>query len=93
MEMPDSLNLVQVVDYALLLGNATTTAKVGFFLDQHRYHWTITDSDLEPLRQRIPRQPHYLERNRRRGGRLLKEWNLIVPEEVLERSWEELLWI
>ena len=93
MEMADSLNWVQVVDYALLFGNATTTAKVGFFLDQHRDHWTITDSELEPLRQLIPRQPHYLERNRRRGGRLLKEWNLIVPEEVLERSWEELLWI
>jgi hypothetical protein len=30
------------------------------------------------------------ERSRRKAGRFVAVWNLIVPEEVNERSWEEL---
>ncbi len=29
----------------------------------------------------------YLERSKREVGSLVSEWNLIVPAEVLERSW------
>jgi predicted transcriptional regulator of viral defense system len=84
-------NLDKVVEYALALGNATTGAKVGFFLDQHRETLMVEDSHLKALYGMRPRQPHYLERSKRTPGRLVPQWNLVVPMEVLERSWEEVL--
>jgi predicted transcriptional regulator of viral defense system len=84
-------DLDQVVEYALLLGNSTTTAKVGFFLDQHRGALMVEESHLHPLRERRPRQPHYMERSAEKKGRFVREWNLVVPKEILELSWEETL--
>ncbi len=77
-----------VVSYALLLGNATTVAKVGFFLEQHRERLMVEESHLGRLQEHLPRQPHYLDRDDR-TGRLLPQWNLIVPEVVLSSSWSE----
>ncbi len=88
LEMVEFFDLDVVVEYALLLENATTAAKVGFFLEQHKEALMVETSHLEPLRARRPRRPHYLERGRR-GGRLVSDWNLVVPEEVLERAWQE----
>jgi len=76
----------QVVDYALLLRNATTAAKVGFFLDQHREQLMVEDSQLDRLREARSRQPHYMDRSA--PGRMVADWNLIVPEGVMTRAWE-----
>ena len=81
----------QVVEYVLLLENATTAAKVGFFLEQHKEELIVSDEDLKPLRKLRPRQPHYMLRGKRRGGRWVKEWNLMVPDEILNQSWGEVL--
>lgn len=85
------LDLDKVVEYARLLGNATTAAKVGLFLQQHREPLMVEATHLEALRDLRPRQPHYLDRTRRQSGRLVSEWNLVVPREVLERAWGEVL--
>ena len=78
-------DLDEVVSYALLLDNATTVAKVGFFLEQHRERLMVEESHLGRLRKYRPRQPHYLDRGDR-TGRLLPQWNLIVPEIMLDSS-------
>jgi predicted transcriptional regulator of viral defense system len=85
------LDLDQVVAYTLLLGNGTTTAKVGFFLEQHREVFMVKEAHLQPLRQHRPRMPHYVERRDGRSGRLAPAWNVIVPREVSERSWQDVL--
>ena len=89
LESVEYLDLDQTVKYTLLLENATTAAKVGFFLDQHRKPLMVEDRHLEPLRELLPERPCYLERSERRSGRLVKAWRLIVPTEILNRSWEE----
>ena len=91
LESVEFFDLDKVVEYALLLQNATTTAKVGFFLDQHRNPLMVEDRHLKPLYDLRPRQPHYLDRTQRKSGRLVSEWNLVVPIEVLERRWSEVL--
>lgn len=91
LESVEFFNLDKVVEYALLLGNATTAAKVGFFLEQHREPLMVEEKHLKPLHDLRPRQPHYLERGKRKSGRLLSEWNLVIPNEVLERTWAEVL--
>lgn len=91
LESVEFFDLDKVVEYALLLENATTGAKVGFFLDQHRGPLMVEDHHLKELQDLRPRQPHYLDRSRRQSGRLVSEWNLVVPREVLEQVWGEVL--
>jgi predicted transcriptional regulator of viral defense system len=78
-----------VVEYALRLGTALTIARVGFFLEQHKDALMVEERHIEALRRHCPSQPVYFERRHRKGGKLLSRWNLIVPEHILARSWEE----
>ena len=89
LEAVEFLDLDEVVKYALLLGNATTIAKVGFFLDSNREPLMVEEQNLKALRDCRPRQPHYLDRGRRDHGQLVAEWNLVVPAEVLTQSWAD----
>jgi predicted transcriptional regulator of viral defense system len=91
LESVEFFDLEAVVDYALLLDNATTIAKVGFFLEQHRERLMVEDRHLELLRKTRPRVPHYFSRGDRRSGKLVAGWNLIVPSEILERRWQEVV--
>lgn len=88
LETVEFFDLDVVVEYALLLDNATTAAKVGFFLEQHKDRLMVDRDHLERLRAHRPRKPHYLTPGRR-GGRLVSGWNLVVPVDVLEQSWRE----
>jgi predicted transcriptional regulator of viral defense system len=91
LESVEFFDLDKVVAYALLLDNATTASKVGFFLEQHRESLMVEEHHLKPLRDRRPRQPHYLDRGKRQSGVLVSEWKLVVPKEVLQRTWGEML--
>ena len=86
-QMVDELDVAGVVEYATLLDNATTCAKVGYFLDRHREFLPFDDRVLDPLRRRKPRHPHHMDR--REGGNLVRDWNLIVPHAVAEETWDQ----
>ena len=88
------LDLDAVIHYALMLGNATTIAKVGYFLESQQDRWMVSDASLHTLRQFRPAQPHYINREHAakspsQRGRLLTHWNLIISEWILQRRWEE----
>ena len=89
LESVEFFDLDKIVEYALLLGNATTGAKVGFYLEQHREPLMVEGYHLKTLQDLRPRQPHYLDRAKRKFGRLVSKWNLVVPREVFERAWGE----
>jgi predicted transcriptional regulator of viral defense system len=89
LESIEFFDIESVVEYARLLENATTAAKVGFFLEQHKDALLVDDKHLKPLLDLRPRGPHYLERSRRKGSGFISKWNLVVPREILDRSWEE----
>ena len=91
LESIEFFDLDKVVEYALLLDNATTAAKTGFFLEQHRESLSVQEHHLKDFRNRKPRQPHYLDRGKRNNGRLVADWNLVIPKDILERSWSEVL--
>lgn len=88
LEMVEYFELDAVVAYALALGSALTTARLGFFLEQHRDRLFVEDRHLAPLQEHAPKQPRYLDKTREHG-RLVKSWNLVVPERVINRAWEE----
>ena len=89
LESVEFFDLEKVVEYALLLGNATTASKVGFFLDQHREALMVEERHLKALRHRRPRQPHYLDRTRRATREPCGRMEPSGPAEVAERSWAE----
>jgi predicted transcriptional regulator of viral defense system len=88
LELVEFFDLDAVTDYALKLGSSLTVARLGFFLEQHREPLMVEDHHLDLLRSHRPAQPRYLD-NRREPGRLITKWNLVVPERVLKRAWEE----
>ena len=91
LESVEFFDLDQIIEYVFLLENATTAAKVGFFLQQHREILMVEDTHLTPLRKMRPRQPHYFIRSKRKGSQWVKDWNLLIPAEILNRSWGEVL--
>jgi len=89
LETVEYFDLDKVAAYTSLLGNATTAAKVGFFLEQHRETLMVEDAHLKTFQDLRPLRPHYMERSRRKSGRFVSNWNLVVPDEIMRRSWEE----
>ncbi len=88
LESVEYFDLDLVVEYVRLLDNATTAAKVGYFLAQHAKSLMVEDRHLNPLRELRPKQPHYLQRGI--SGKLVSDWNLVIPRFLAERSWEDL---
>jgi predicted transcriptional regulator of viral defense system len=91
LELVEFFDLDKVVEYTRLLTNATTAAKMGFFLEQHRETLMPNEDHLERLRSLTPKKPHYMVHNGRKAGHFMKKWNLVVPHEILERRWEEIV--
>jgi predicted transcriptional regulator of viral defense system len=88
LESVEFFDLDAVIDYALKLGSALTVARVGFYLEQHREQLMVEDRHLKALRARAPAQPRYFDRDRG-PGKFVRPWNLVVPEQILSRSWAE----
>lgn len=89
LESIEFFDLDQVLAYVLLLENKTTAAKVGLFLERHKDALMVEEKYLEKLQKLRPRQPHYLSRSRHKDCHFVKNWNLMVPVEILSKSWEE----
>jgi len=77
-----------VLDYLDIREQKNLYARVGFFLEQHREDLHVEEVFLHQLERNKPAQPVYWV-PRRKGGVLVKRWNLIVPEAVKDRRWEE----
>ena len=90
LESIEFFDLDLVVEYACLLGKSLTAARVGFFLEQHREELMAEEKHFQKMRKLRPKQPSYFDR-RKKTGKLNKEWNLIIPEDVLNKAWEEIL--
>lgn len=83
------LNVDMIIEYALLLKNSTTIAKVGFFLEQHPSHFAVDKKHTKKLLLHLSKQPHYMSRHDRRGGKYIEKWRLMVPFSIIHRTWEE----
>jgi predicted transcriptional regulator of viral defense system len=88
LEMVEFFDLDVVIAYASALGSSLTAARVGFFLEQHGEALMVEERHLDKLQAHAPRQPRYLD-STRKSGKLVSRWNLVVPDYVLNRRWEE----
>ena len=89
LESIEFFDLELVWSYVSQLGNATTYAKTGFFLEQHSEQFMVDEATLALFERHRPKAPHYLDRKTREKSRFIKRWNLMVPIEILDRTWEE----
>jgi predicted transcriptional regulator of viral defense system len=89
LESIEFLNLDMVLGYVTALDNETTAAKVGFFLEQHLDTLMVSGEYLTRIRELCPKGPHYMDREYPGDRQMLAYWNLIVPTDILQRSWEE----
>lgn len=77
------------IEYVQLLNNATTAAKLGYFLEQRPASIAVDEKYLLQLQKHIPKQCHYVDRSRRQPSKFIAKWNLMVPIEIIEKTWEE----
>lgn len=89
LESVEYFDLDKVIEYALLLNNATTIALVGFYLEQHKSELHVKESHLKQLEMHRPKQPHYLDKAKLTSSKYNPRWNLIMPTEIIEQSWKE----
>lgn len=93
LETVEYFDIDELINYAVLLENSTTAAKVGFYLETRRQELMLDERHLKRLREYRPKAPIYMvpsgaARNRTKNH-LIKDWNLLVPESILRRTWEE----
>lgn len=82
-------DVTKLVKYAISLKNATTIAKVGFFLEYHPQHFAVDKKYIKKLLPYIPTRPHYINRDKRYGAKYVPKWQLMVPLSLINRTWEE----
>ena len=89
LDMMQRFNIEDIVDYALILENSTTIAKVGFYLEQRKEELNLDEQYLLVLQQHRPASPHYIDGARKVKCKYIKRWNLMIPESIINRDWEE----
>jgi predicted transcriptional regulator of viral defense system len=83
------LNIDEIVEYCLLLENARLNATVGYFLSQRKGAFAVSEAQLKPLLNAIPKVPQYASRKTKENFQLVKPWNILLPISVIYQSWEE----
>jgi predicted transcriptional regulator of viral defense system len=91
LESVEFYNVDKIIEYVRLLNNSTLAAKVGFFLEQHKEQFMVDERHLDILCKLKPKQPHYMDKNKNKPCKLISKWNLIVPIEIIERGWAEVV--
>ena len=95
-ELFNSLDLVMRIDatalvrYLRALGKATAVGAVGFWLERDRKRLGVPDDALDELRTLMPGQPRYALGAKSGEGRTARDWNVILPVNILERRFEGL---
>ncbi len=84
------IDALALVRYVRALGKATAAGAMGFWLEREQKRLGVPDAALEELRTLMPAQPRYALGAKSGGGRTAKDWNVILPVDVLERRFEGL---
>jgi len=77
------LELPLLFDLLNAFGQKLLWAAVGWFLDTYRETFFVSEDDLFYVEKHVPKAPLYFARDQR-GGTLVRRWNLIVPDAILE---------
>lgn len=78
-----SINPTKLYQYLEKRGRKSLFYRAGFFLSlgEVRDRWRISEDFLEKVRSTVGKKTYYFAAKKGRG-RLVKEWNLIVPDNI-----------
>lgn len=77
-----------LISFAEKLGNASAAGVLGYWLECERACLAVPDSCLQHLRALAPRQPRYALGAKPGQGRAATGWNVILPNEIVERYFD-----
>jgi len=84
-----TLNIDEAIAYCLLRDNARLNATVGYFLSQRKGAFTVSEKQLKPLLNAVPKIPQYASKKNQEKFQLVKPWNILLPASVIDQTWEE----
>jgi len=87
-EKYSSLNFEKLLKYLYARDKKVLFTRVGFFLEQHKEQFYVEKEFLDKLHKEQQSSIVYFD-SKRKKGKLVKAWNLVVPEYVIEKEWEE----
>ena len=73
----------KMLKYARVLAHPATAARLGFMLEKYQDTMNVPEQTLTALEALVPETPEHFFRSKRQG-RLVKRWNLYVPDELLQ---------
>lgn len=93
-ELFNSLDLVVRIDatalvrYSCALGKATAAGALGFWLEREQKRLGVPDDALKELRTLKPSRPRYALGTRPGKGKTARDWNILLPIDIIERRFE-----
>jgi len=84
------LRFKELEEYLVLLGSSGLIARVGFYLEQRMKELAVPAGLLSRLEKKGPRSKVYFLRADKGPRRLISRWNLIVPNTLIDDSFEGL---
>ena len=84
------IDALALVRHVRALGKATAAGTMGFWLEREQKRLGVPDAVLEDLRTLMPGQPRYVLGTKSGEGKTARDWNAILPVDVLERRFEGL---
>lgn len=75
-------------EYLRILGSPVLASRVGFLLERHAEGLGMEAIHLDAIAEMRPKSKVYLDGRKRESGRLMKRWNLIVPDSFRSEEWE-----
>jgi len=58
-------------------------------LEQRGDELKVGKTHLNQLLKAVPASPHYMDDTAKKAGTLISKWNLIVPNNVIKKTWDE----
>ena len=92
-ELIDRLDCMAAARHMRSLGNAAAAGALGFWMESMRGYFDARDLDaaLSALREMAPRQARYALGARAGAGRLVRDWNVILPADAVGPGYGERL--
>ncbi len=72
-----------ILEYLRILGSPVLAARVGFLLERHAESLGVRANHLNAVAEMRPNSKVYFHSRKRESGRLVKRWNLVVPDSTL----------
>ena len=77
------LNSKKIEECLRRFSSPLLNSRAGLFIEFFKKQWGINEQVFARLQKKTPSSPDYFLERHNKGGKLVRRWNLIVPQDVL----------